>query len=237
MVDTCQGVLFPDFDSLIKKSSDEKSHQSKYDCDKSRILNLQWHNSNPVEGKEDMPLLMPYDGELPESLISYSQRNQAMYACGIHCFEYDFKIEGVWNNPNRSIACLQKYQSVMGPDFSVFVDQPRAVNVWNIYRNRWVSSFWQANNINVIPSASWGNVDSFEYCFDGLPVNSVIAIGHIVLGKDRAYKRLYRTGVEALIERKSPSKLIVYGSPLDFDPGVDLVLYEGSLCKIKKRNG
>lgn len=232
MLDIYQGVLFEDFNS-VKMKSDSIRRKLKYDSEKRRVLNIQWHNNYPVEGKEDMPLLKSYNGPLPEHLVSFSERSKGLYSCGLHCYEYDYKIDPAWNNPSKVVPCLQNYHTVLGPDYSIFVDQPRAINVWNVFRNRWISSYWQANHIKVIPSASWGNVNSFEYCFDGLPEDSVIAIGHIVKGSDRNYKKLYRLGVEALVDKKSPSTILVYGSPLDFDPGVKVVTYEGSLHKIR----
>ena len=180
-----------------------------------------------------MPIVKAYNGPLPEDWISFEERNKRQYSLGIHCYMYDYKIEPIWRSPSISVPCLQKYACVIAPDFSVFVDQPRAINVWNIYRNRWVSSYWQCNDITVIPSASWGTVDSFEYCFDGLPDDSIIAIGHIVSGRDRDFKMLYRYGVEALIEKKHPTCILVYGAPLDFSPEVDIVYYEGKLQKLR----
>ena len=41
-------------------------------------------------------------------------------------------------------------------------------------------------------------------------------------------------GVEALIERKNPTKLLVYGVPLDFSPNVEVVYYEGNIQKLRK---
>lgn len=144
-------------------------------------------------------------------------------------------IDRTWNAPPRVVPSLKQYRCVVAPDFSIFTDMPRAVNVWNIYRNRWVSSYWQSQGIKVIPSASWGSVDSFEYCFDGLPENSVIAIGHSTAGKDKSFKRLYRMGVETLIEKKRPTKLMVYGSPLDFNVNTDIVYQEGFIIKKLRR--
>lgn len=230
--DSWAGELFPDFSQTPSKCQDTSSKR-EYDAKKKRILNLQWHNGFATEGLEGFPLLKPFTGNLPEEFISFEERNKRVYSYGIHGFLYDYKLESAWRAPMQVVPCLQRYSCVIAPDFSVFVDQSRALNVWNIYRNRWVSSFWQSKGIMTVPSASWGNVDSFDYCFDGLPENSIIAIGHMTTGKDRAYKKLYRLGVEALIERKHPVKLLVYGAPLDFIPDVDIVYYESMTQKVK----
>lgn len=232
MLNFNQGVLFPDFDLDYTKSCKLKDSQSENR--KLQVLNLHLHSGFPTEGKEGMPLLSPYNNNLPEVLIPFSDRNKKLWSCGLHCYLYDYKFEVLWNKPSIVIPRLQNYKCVIAPDFSVFVDQPKAVNVWNIYRNRWVTSYMQSLSIHAVPSASWGNVDSFEFCFDGLPRNSIIAIGHTAIGKDRSYKKLYRMGVEALIERKRPTKLLVYGAPLDFNPDVEVIYYKGNIQKLRQ---
>lgn len=233
MKDYIQGVLFPNFDPEHPKSGEIYSTH-KGDLRKRQLLNLNWHNGFPTEGKEDLPLLSPYNGPLPNDFISFSDRKKKLYSYGLHCYLYDYNFELTWSNPSIIIPCLKNYRCVIGPDFSIFVDQPRAVNVWNVYRNRWVTSYWQSQSIQAIPSASWGNVDSFDYCFDGLPENSIIAIGHTAIGKDSSYRQLYRLGIETLIQRKCPTKLLVYGAPLDFTPEIETVYYEGKIQKLRK---
>ena len=230
--DILQGILFPDLEQDSTLSS-VASHAKISDILKSRILNLHLHSGFPTEGKEDMPLVGAYNGPLPESFISFADRNKKLFSSGVHCFLYDYKIEPTWSIPALSVSCLKQYACVIAPDYSLFVDLPRAINVWNVYRNRWVTSYWQSQQIKVIPSASWGNADSFEYCFDGLPENSTIAIGHVAIGKDKDRKRLYRMGVESLVESKHPSRLVVYGSPLDFSPDVEVVHYDGFIQKLR----
>lgn len=226
-----QGNLFPDFEVKIEK---HKSEDSLHRNQKTAILNLHHHADFPVEGRDDMPLLNPFNGTLPEEFIPFSERRKSLYSCGIQTYEYDYKIDVSWSRPHDIIAQLQRYHCVIAPDFSVFVDRPRALNIFGIYKNRWVASYWQKHGITVIPSASWGNVDSFEYCFDGLPENSTIAIGHISIGKDKWFKKLYRLGVETLIDRKHPTRLLVYGAPLDFNPGIEVAYYEGRLQKMRR---
>lgn len=231
-MDYYQGVLFPDFDSEDSKSEVLSKNSTKLRT--KTLLNLHLHCNFSTEGKEDMPILYPYNSSLPNIFIPFSERNKGPLSCGIHCYLYDYFIEQTWKMPSRIISCLQKYPCVIGPDFSLFVDMPRAINIWNVYRNRWVTSFWQSHSINAIPSASWGNADSFDYCFDGLPKNSIIAIGHTAIGKDKSYKRLFRMGVETLIERKQPTKLLIYGLPLDFNPNIEVVYYESIIQRLRK---
>ena len=230
------GLLFPILESEINEVSER--YRAEYEQSKLRVNNLHLlaFPSFAVEGKEEMPVVPAYTDPVPTDFIAYTQRRSKLgnTAIGIHCYEYDNRIISTWTNPLKPIESLKKYPCVIAPDFSLLVDQPRAINVTNVYRNRWVSCFWTSKGIKVIPSASWGSVDSFDYCFDGLPENSVISIGHVVEGKEKTYNQLYRLGVEELVRRKQPTKLVVYGAPLSFDPGVEVVQVNGVIQKLRQ---
>ena len=55
-----------------------------------------------------------------------------------------------------------------------------------------------------------------------LAEEQLTAIGHQHIG-NKCEQRLFRYGVSTLREKKKPRGLIVFGAPLDFDPGVPAV--------------
>lgn len=230
------GLLFPYLEPEINEVTERK--RAEYEQSKRRVNNLHLlsYPDFEVEGIEEMPVVPVFSDPVPTGFVAYTQRRSTRSdkSFGVHCYEYDSRIISTWNSPLLQIQSLKKYPCVIAPDFSLMVDQPRAVNVTNVYRNRWVSCLWSSHGIKVIPSASWGSVDSFGFCFDGLPENSVISIGHVVEGHEKAFGELYRMGVEELIQRKHPSKLIVYGAPLTFDPGVEVVYIKGEIQKLRE---
>lgn len=63
----------------------------------------------------------------------------------------------------------------------------------------------------MIPTASWGDVNSFKYCFDGLPEHSTIAVCGIGHDQCRSANTLWHLGIARLVEKKKPMMLIVYG--------------------------
>lgn len=65
--------------------------------------------------------------------------------------------------------------------------------------------------IKIIPVASWCIESDFEWCFDGLPENSSIAITTNGCMSSPYGKRMLLRGIEELQKRKSPSNLIVRG--------------------------
>lgn len=227
-----QGDLFEGFDfSTLSPQIDSMSNDV---AENRKIYNLHYCSDFSYEGVEDMPIVEPYIGPLPKQLIPFNNRKQAGPFDGVHCFVYDTRIEQAWTKPRLCLEQLKGCQCAIAPDYSLFVDMPRAINVTNVYRNRWVNYFWSSNGVKTIPSASWGAASSFSYCFDGLPTDSYIAIGHVAEGRDKPTRKLFRMGVEELIARKKPRKLIVYGAPLDFTPTVEVVYYEGFIQKLRR---
>ena len=236
MEDIYEGILFPEWGPVTVSVPNQ--NRIKYEKDKKRFnnLHLMSYPEFQVEGVEELPKVPAYSGPIPKSFIPFTQRGStsSCISSGIHCFEYDYRIQCTWSNALAPINSLKRFPCVIAPDFSLMVDQPRAINVTNLYRNRWVSCFWISQGICVIPSASWGSAESFTYCFDGLPQNSVIAIGHAVEGKTKAQRALFQMGTEELILRKNPATLIVYGAPITFDPGVKVVHINGIIQKLRK---
>lgn len=231
MINIEEGVLF-ELDPIVTPNTQEK----KGDDRRVQVSNLQLYNSFPVEGREELPKVKAYNGPLPLQYVNYSQRKMYEYSkTGIHYFVRDYDIESTWTKPVLTLKQLQKYSCTIGPDFSLFVDQCKSFNLMQLYKNRWVTSYWQENGINAVPSASWGGANSFDYCFDGLPENSIIAIGHSAVGKTTEEKRLFRYAIKELVRQKHPAKLLVYGFPLDFDPIIDVEYIECFIQKIRNK--
>lgn len=113
------------------------------------------------------------------------------------------------------------YKTVIAPDFSIYLDQSRILNLFQLYQNRVATAYWQSIGLQVIPSVSWGNADSFEYCFEGLPQHSVIAIGGLGNAHHPSMIKLWEYGVHQTIEHLNPTALIIYGAPTQLDLPVE----------------
>lgn len=105
------------------------------------------------------------------------------------------------------------------PDFSLYMNMPRAINVWNVYRSRLIGQMCQDYGLNVIPTVSWAERETFEFCFDGLPKNGTLAISTIGIKKDELAIEIFRQGVNAMIKKLTPKKLLLYGGKVDCDFG------------------
>ena len=49
----------------------------------------------------------------------------------------------------------------------------------SVAKNRWVGAYWQSKGMTVIPTVSWSDARSFEFCFDGVEQGSIVAIGMV----------------------------------------------------------
>lgn len=229
------------FDALtpapsIWVSSDTCADTTRKTESRRQNFNLDLLVPTDVEGVEDLPVVKSYTGSIPVSFIPLDERSKWEYGSGIHCFVDDYKINRTFTRAAEVCRSLQQYTCVVAPDFTLYVDAPRALNVYSLYMNRWVTSYWQHNGVHTIPSASWAGADSFSYCFDGLSEGGVIAVGHVAVGRDKSEKKLYRSGIEALVERKHPDTLLVYGFPLGFNPGVKVIYIDCRLSMMRDRN-
>lgn len=183
-----------------------------------RLLNMHLCESVRRFGAYGLPAVDAYEGAVPRRFIGFNRALTSQdYDAGVHFFIDDYQFERVWNTPEKYVPLLRRFRCVIAPDFSLYVDLPPAVNFWNIYRNRLLAAWWQSQGIRVIPSASWGNAGSFRFCFDGLPHNSLIAVGHTAIGRNQAGKNAVILGMSECLRVLQPSKVLVYGKPFDLN--------------------
>lgn len=166
-------------------------------------------------GKYEWPEVKAYIGEIPIALTPYSMKDRGNKNGAVHFYIDDYRFTGMytWNHLLQFTKKVAPYRMVIAPDFSVYLDQSRTLNLFQLYQNRVVSAYWQNVGLQVIPSVSWGNADSFEYCFDGLPQNSVLSIGGLGNSHHESMLKLWEYGVNLTIERLHPTALIIYGAP------------------------
>jgi hypothetical protein len=126
----------------------------------------------------------------------------------VHFFEDDEKFDEVWNNPSRYIDKLKQYRQVLSPDFSQYIDMSNAVQIFNVYRNRWCAAYWQQKGLVVIPTISWSDVNSFDYSFDSIEKGSVVAVSTIGCRKQ---EDAFMDGYREMVKIIEPENVICYG--------------------------
>lgn len=89
----------------------------------------------------------------------------------------------------------------------------------------------------MIPTISWSDPDSFDWCFDGEPRGGVVAVSSVGTQKNRASASLFMEGYNEMLRRLNPCKIVFYG---DVPPGcggdiVRVEAFQNRLRKIKKK--
>ena len=131
-----------------------------------------------------------------------------------HFFLDDYRFERCWRKPDSQIEELKKYDGVLSPDFSMYTNYPQAMQIWQVYRNRWCACYWQSLGIKVIPTISWSDEQSFKYCFLGVQKGSTVAIGTVGVLNDEYAKTLFMQGFKEMLKQLEPKEILIYGNKL-----------------------
>lgn len=204
-----------------------------------------------VAGLENFGVFQPYitDGRfeiptiLPEKLptlewtgFNYVRGTKGPQPeTGVHFFVDDYQFRAVWGNPARYADVMQRFGAALTPDFSTYADMPQILQIWNHYRKHWLGSFWQSRGIVVIPTISWSTPDSWEWCFDGEPHGSAVAISSVGVERDKSAFEFFVAGYQEMITRLQPSEILVYGKRFDFMTEDNITVVEPFFKQMKER--
>ena len=174
-------------------------------------------NSFETVGKWGIPLVKKQNIDLSDIwLVACSDTrahdSEENKRRGIHFFVDDFRFEGIYNNPERTLGKYSQYAFLLTPDFSLYADMPLWKQIENVAQNRWIGTYWQSKGLNVIPAVAWSTPRSFEFCFDGIEHNGVVAVGMIGCKKN---KLAFLRGYNAMLEKIEPNAIIVFGKPFE----------------------
>ena len=175
--------------------------------DKQKVVRNQFN----CNGAYDMPILYESPIELDHiAMISFDhltrKRNNANKI--VHFFQEDHTFLRVYELPEKQLSKIASCYAAITPDFSLYADMPRALQINSVFQSRWCGAYWQDNGIRVIPSVSWSTPDSFEFCFDGLPNEAIVVVSTIGCKKVR---KEFMCGYDAMLERIKPRTIICCG--------------------------
>lgn len=186
-------------------------------------------------GEYDIPEILPVY-ELPQLdkwiEFDYCSRFRAdrydRSKVGVHFFEDDYKFERVWTCPDRYAEQLSQFGCIMSPDFSMYVDFPKAVRIYNKYRNHYIARYYQeCYNMTVIPTIMFGFEDSYDWVFDGYPEESIVSISTVGLLQNKEMNVMFHKAYNEMINRLQPSKVLLFTRQLIELPGnVEYVRWE-----------
>jgi hypothetical protein len=171
-------------------------------------------NDYRVDGRFDLPLIRRQRVALDNlKLIRFSSivRDETKDRdATVHFFEPDERFDEVWKNPEGYLAELGQYRQLMTPDFSLYSDMPLVLQLMNTHRSRWCGAYWQEHGLTVIPTVSWSDEWSFDFCFDGIEYGSVVAVS--TLGT-KDCRQGFMAGFSEMCKAIDPEVVICYDEP------------------------
>ena len=173
------------------------------------------------------------DSYIPTRLIGFNYaKNSKDKKTGIHFFIDDYQFERLWNYPEKYVDILKEYECILTPDFSLYTDMLMPLKIWNTYRSRQLGAYYQKQGIKVIPTISWAEKETYQFCFEGIPKGSIIAVSTVGIVKDKKATEIWVDGMKEAINRINPTKIILYGADIDFDFGsIEVVRFQNEVSK------
>lgn len=169
--------------------------------------------------RNQFPIVEPFSGTVPEILCSVHRLRKKPETllrdlCG-HFFTTDSNFEAFWNYPFRYLRFLQRLRCVISTDFSLYTNMLLMQKLWNSFRNKLLSAFYQRNGINLIPAPSWGDLANIGLYMEGWPKESVIAVNSTGIGLDKRCRYIWLEGYHAMLEILKPIHIIRYGAYIE----------------------
>lgn len=75
------------------------------------------------------------------------------------------------------------------------------------------------NGIDVVPTLSWAEPDSYTFCFEGIPKHSTVATSTVGVKGDSQALEIWFDGMSEAMKRLEPSRVLLYGGDIGFDFG------------------
>lgn len=194
--------------------------ETDYELDKQKkkqklVRNEFLYNSEST-GKYEIPKLKKQDIDISKiQFLSYvdtkindTENNDKT----IHFFTYDWKFKKVYENAEEELEKLKQYKYLLTPDFSMFTNMPVALQIESVFKNRWCGAYWQSKGLKVIPTISWGDEKSFDFCFEGIEEGSVVAV--CTYYRENCEEE-FMLGYNKMLEKIKPSAVICYDEPFE----------------------
>lgn len=174
----------------------------------------------PTTGKYNFPQLaqVNYLPEEPVYPLNYLKSTLTKGRYWYHCFTAERNFHRLYNCFSDYVELLRQAKGLISADFSLFRDYPEKVLIAKCRANRLVDYALQQAGIPMIPTAGFADESSWEWCFDGLPLNSTVAVTTNCLGRDREAHRLFVGGINAMVEKIHPTAIVVCGKVSDWLP-------------------
>lgn len=184
-------------------------------------------------GNYQMPKLKAYNGNIPSDIIAFHRAkyhggNQSLF---IHFFLPDEKFRKAIAAPETYLGVFRKFGGIISPDASVYVDMPLPYVMSNSFTNKLIGAWLQKQGIPVIPNVSWSRKWSYDFCFEGFPKNSIIAVNSTGIGNDSRAKAEWIAGYRQMLKVLQPTLILRYGAKQEGERDSISIYYENDNYK------
>lgn len=182
------------------------------------LCNPPFSGDFPTTGKYDFPQLaqinfLPEEPALPFNYLKSTPYRENYW---FHCFTSEEHFHKLYNRFEDYVPFLKQAKGLISADFSLYRDYPEEILIDNYRANRLIDYALQQAGVKMIPTAGFADESSWEWCFDGLPLNSTVAITTNCLGRDKEAYRLFVGGVNTMIAKIQPTAIVVCGECPDW---------------------
>ncbi len=196
-----------------------------------------------LDGKYQIPIIpkrkLDYE---PEDSVdfeeSFSRKIKNHRKLNVNFYIDDTKFTRLWNNPDKYFEHLKCFHSVCSPDFSIATGSsgmPFVLNIYNKYRNHALAWYLHMNGIKVVPSVGIADKDSYDWCFDGYPKQSVLSVCTNGRIRAKAARVEFCEGFKVMCDRLEPTKIIIVGKiPDELNTDVPIINFKTRNQKINE---
>lgn len=165
-------------------------------------------------GDAGIPMMLDLKNtQVPKGLIPFEKIHSPKYDKRryVHFYMHDIYFARVLTATHKYVDDLKQFDGVISPDCTMLIGQSKCLQETNTYFNRAVGLYLQKQGIPVIPNIRWSDERSFEFCFLGVPKNTIVAVSTHGCIRSAKQKEMFRVGLEEMIKQLEPSDVIVHG--------------------------
>ena len=200
-------------------------------------------NGASFVGKYQIPVLKEQELAIPDDLVPFNERNKEIDRKNkaLHFYMHDIMFKQVLTSTRNYLEEFKEFGYVITPDCSLYLDQPLCLQIVNTYLNRAIGHYLQQNGIKVIPNVRWGDERSYEFCFDGVPVNYIISVSTLGCIKSYEEKYYFKKGLKEAFRILKPKAIIVHGDAPkevfnEFGSKIKFVYFQSSTARRRRKS-
>lgn len=181
--------------------------------------------------ENDLPILKKQEIRPIDAMISCQDARYGKFDARkaeylVHFFKEDDLFNFLYDAPDgkraeKMLQRLARFSAVCTPDFSVYSEMPLLVQKNQIFKSRWCGARWQSLGLLVVPTVTWSDERSFDFCFDGIPEHATVAVSTVGCNQSEA---AFMRGYSRMLEVVKPDLIFCYGKAFDGMDG-NIIVY------------